>query len=271
MKRTLRRALGAAAIVLAAQAGAQITFYEHDDFRGRWFTTERAVTDFERRGFNDLASSVDVARGRWQLCEEARFEGRCVVLNPGYYSSLAAMGLNDRISSVREIGRNARAYDERYPPVSDPDEHAFRRRGNETLYEADVMSVRAVVGPPEQRCWVEREEVVEHRGDASIPGAIVGGVIGGILGHQIGGGRGQDVATVGGAVGGAVLGANIGRNRGGEQIATRDVERCATVANRDRVAYWDVTYNFRGLEHRVQMTSPPGPTLTVNELGEPRA
>jgi hypothetical protein len=31
-----------------------------------------------------------------------------------------------------------------------------------------------------------------------------------------------------------------------------------------------VTYNFRGYEHRVQTTTPPGPTILVNENGEPR-
>jgi uncharacterized protein YcfJ len=34
--------------------------------------------------------------------------------------------------------------------------------------------------------------------------------------------------------------------------------------------YWDVTYNFRGALHRVQMSAPPGPTLTVDENGVPR-
>jgi uncharacterized protein YcfJ len=34
--------------------------------------------------------------------------------------------------------------------------------------------------------------------------------------------------------------------------------------------YWDVTYNFRGLEHRVQMTAPPGRTIAVNGNGVPR-
>ena len=71
-------------------------------------------------------------------------------------------------------------------------------------------------------------------------------------------------------MGGAVVGANIGRQSGGQQVVTRDVERCATSAHPDRVAYWDVTYWFRGQEHRVQMTAPPGPTLAVNEQGEPR-
>jgi uncharacterized protein YcfJ len=35
--------------------------------------------------------------------------------------------------------------------------------------------------------------------------------------------------------------------------------------------YWDVTYTFRGQEHHVQMVTPPGRTITVNRLGEPRA
>ena len=88
----------------------------------------------------------------------------------------------------------------------------FRRRQDEPLYEARVTDVRAVVGPPQQRCWVAREQV-DYRGatGVNIPGAIIGGVIGGVIGHQIGGGRGQDLATGIGAVGGAVVGANVGR------------------------------------------------------------
>jgi hypothetical protein len=32
-----------------------------------------------------------------------------------------------------------------------------------------------------------------------------------------------------------------------------------------------VTYSFRGKEHAVQMTTPPGRTVTVNRDGEQRA
>ena len=39
--------------------------------------------------------------------------------------------------------------------------YEYRRRPNERLSEAPVTSVRAVVGPPEQRCWVERQQVAE--------------------------------------------------------------------------------------------------------------
>ena len=45
----------------------------------------------------------------------------------------------------------------------------------------------------------------------------------------------------------------------------------ATVQSQARPDHWAVTYNFRGQEHRIQVTSPPGPTVTVNERGEPRA
>jgi hypothetical protein len=31
-----------------------------------------------------------------------------------------------------------------------------------------------------------------------------------------------------------------------------------------------VTYEFQGVEHRVQMNAPPGPTILVNRDGEPR-
>jgi uncharacterized protein YcfJ len=151
-----------------------------------------------------------------------------------------------------------------------PPAYDYRRRQNERLYEANVSSVRAVVGSPQQRCWVERERV-DNSGSVgvNIPGAIIGGVIGGILGHQVGGGRGQDIATGIGAVGGAVVGANVGRGSDG-LVYSQNVQRCEYVPTSSRLNYWDVTYDFAGYEHRVQMTTPPGPTIVVNGQGEPR-
>ncbi len=229
-------------------AAAQITLFEDEDFRGRSLATEGTIPNLRGTGFNNRASSIEV-RGQWfEVCDDAGFTGNCVMLRPGRYPSLATMGLRNSVSSVR-VAEHDRMGDNRY-----------RRRGEEALYQAPVVSVRAVVGPPEQRCWVEREQVRER----SVPGAIVGGLIGGILGHQIGSGSGRDVATVGGAVGGAVIGSNVASNRGGY-----DVQRCSTVPSASP-AYWDVTYNFRGQDYRVQMTNPPGSTITVNGLGEPR-
>jgi len=143
----------------------------------------------------------------------------------------------------------------------------YRRHDGETIYQAPVTSVHAVGGPPEQRCWIEREQVGPDRSGPNVPGAIAGAVIGGILGHQIGGGRGNDIATAGGAVGGAAVGANIGRGNG---PSYQDVQRCANVSDAGNPEYWDVTYEFRGQEHHVQMAAPPGATIAVSGNGEPR-
>ena len=83
-----------------------------------------------------------------------------------------------------------------------------------------------------------------------------------------GSGRGNDVATLGGAVAGGAVGANV--VRGQHPAEMRDVKKCETATAPARPDDWDVTYDFRGQEYRVQMTSRPGPTVQVNERGEPR-
>lgn len=265
MKDALRFTAAVGALCFAGAAAASITFYEDAQFSGRSFTSDRALPNLERTGFNDRVSAIDVRGERWEVCEDAGFAGRCTVLEPGLYPSLDAMGMNDKMSSARPVGRNARYEDSRYAPVPAYD---ARPRPSERLYQANVTSVRAVVGQPEQRCWVEREQVNEDRRSANIPAGIAGAVIGGILGHQVGGGTGKNLATAGGAVGGALLGANIGRGGGS---TTQDVKRCDTAQRDGRPDYWDVSYVFRGVQHRVQMQSPPAQTITVNAQGEPRA
>ncbi len=247
--------------------GAQITFYEHDGFQGKAFTADRAIEDFSRVGFNDRASSIDVRGDNWVACEDARFQGRCVILQPGRYPELSSLGLNDRISSVRRADVNDRVSDNRNAPIGAYD---YRRRGGEQTFEANVTSVRAVVGTPQQRCWVEREQISPNNTSANIPGALAGAVIGGILGHQIGGGSGKDAATALGVVGGAAIGSNVGRDSSGQPTYTQDVQRCDRPVGQVRPDYWDVTYVFRGREYHVQMVAPPGPTVTVNSEGEPR-
>ena len=136
------------------------------------------------------------------------------------------------------------------------------------MYDAPVSSVHAVLGPADRRCWTEREQVQDSaRGGRNVAGGVVGAVIGGILGHQIGSGRGNDVATVGGAAAGAVIGSNQGRDSA--RTHEQDVQHCTTNAS-GPTQYWDVWYEFRGVQHQVQMSSPPGATIAVNGNGEPR-
>jgi uncharacterized protein YcfJ len=272
LKHGFRNTLILSVVALSMQAMAQVTLYERENFEGRSYTAQQKVDNLQRYDFNDRASSAMVAGQpgqRWEVCEDARFGGRCAVLRPGGYPSLASMGLDKSVSSVRAVGREARVDDARYAPPAPV--YDSRRRPNERLFEANVTSVRAVVGPPEKRCWVEREQVSQERSKTNVPATIAGALIGGILGHQIGNGRGNDLATVGGAIAGGAVGNSVSRNNLGQQASTRDVQRCDTVPSQAAPAMWDVTYNFRGQDHRIQMANPPGATVTVNRQGEPRA
>jgi uncharacterized protein YcfJ len=265
MNTCIKTAIAVAALALTSQAMAQqITFYEHDGWRGRALTSGRAVNDFTRVGYNDRASSVVVSKGRWEVCDGVRFTGTCMVLRPGNYESLRGMGLNDRVSSARPMRHRDRYENEAPEPLPVAD-YQYRRRPNEAVYTARVTSVRAVVGAPEQRCWVERNQVSDNRGN-NVGGAIAGALIGGVLGHQIGGGTGRDVATAGGAIAGAAIGNNMG---GGGNSYAQDVRRCENVPS-TTPAYWDVTYDYAGRQHRIQTASAPGPTILVNRNGEPR-
>ncbi len=167
----------------------------------------------------------------------------------------------------RAVGGAPPAADYSYAPDR-PTAHDYRRRGSERLYQAEVTSVRAVLGSSEQRCWVEREQIEDEQLKANVPAALAGAIIGGILGHQVGDGRGRDLATVGGAVAGGAIGYNIAGDS--RSSYGRDVQRCENVSRPQRPDYWDVAYEFRGNEYRVQMVTPPGNTITVNRRGEPR-
>src|SRR5436190_1387289 len=83
MNRMLRNVLLAVGVLVAGTAAAQVTFYDSEGFTGRSFTTDRTVWNFANRGFNDRAESAIVRGGSWEVCTDARFEGRCVVLRPG--------------------------------------------------------------------------------------------------------------------------------------------------------------------------------------------
>ena len=108
MNPRIRLLFGAAALLAAAQASAEIRLFENDNFNGRSVTVNDSVRDLNQYGFNDRASSVVVRGGPWVLCQDARFTGACVTLRPGRYPSLSAMGLNDRVSSARRVGGRER-------------------------------------------------------------------------------------------------------------------------------------------------------------------
>ncbi len=254
--------------LMSTVATAQVTFYQNEGFRGQAYTANGTVANMRNHGFNDQASSAIVERGQWEVCTDAQFRGDCRVLRSGSYDSLRGMGLGDRISSVRRANSRGTRYTNAPEPLSQPN-YDYRRRPRERLHEARVTSTRAVYETNNQRCWTERDNSQRDRSGPNVGGAIIGGILGGVLGHQIGGGTGKDIATGVGVIGGAVVGSNVGRDRDSNDYG-RTVERCSSDNSSSQPAYWDVSYNYRGIDHRVQMSSPPGNTVTVNDRGEPR-
>ena len=140
MKRILTPLLmGIISVAAVSVAADSITFYEGDNYRGRQFTADRPVTNFDQNGFNDRAHSAVVHDGRWEICVDADFNGGCSVLAPGAYPNLGAYA--GRISSVRPMdGRYSSNRSEDRGRSQDRDRS---RDARATLYEGPNLSGRS--------------------------------------------------------------------------------------------------------------------------------
>jgi hypothetical protein len=100
----MKRTLLAAAIALAAGAAqAQVVLYKSQNFRGPAQQVRGEVAHLEG-GFDGQASSLVIEHGTWQFCTGDHFTGRCKVLTPGRYPTLAWM--DDRVTSIKWLGDN---------------------------------------------------------------------------------------------------------------------------------------------------------------------
>ena len=94
---------GTLALVAGAALAGEVTLYQQPGFQGPNITTRDAMPNLVRGGFNDMASSIVVKDGVWQVCTDAYFHGNCASLMPGQYGRID-LTLSDRILSVRQIG-----------------------------------------------------------------------------------------------------------------------------------------------------------------------
>lgn len=84
-----------------AKARGDIELFGGANFEGSGFATSRDVVNLGASEHNDRVSSVIVNAGRWELCSDGQYAGRCVVVGPGRYASLG--GMNNQISSLRRV------------------------------------------------------------------------------------------------------------------------------------------------------------------------
>jgi hypothetical protein len=80
-----------------ATVAARIVLYEGADFTGR-----RVTIDNERNtlAFFGTSGSIQVVRGRWQLCDRADYAGTCVTVTNDV-SNLNDLNLRGRVASLR--------------------------------------------------------------------------------------------------------------------------------------------------------------------------
>lgn len=76
-----------------------LTLYANNDFSGRSLLVTGATDYLGRLGFGDMASSVEVHAGLWELCTDSVYKGRCITLGPGRH--VLRGNTHDRASSVR--------------------------------------------------------------------------------------------------------------------------------------------------------------------------
>lgn len=91
-------------------------------------------------------------------------------------------------------------------------------------------------------------------------GALLGAIAGGLLGNQIGHGSGRAAATVIGAVGGA----GVGNSIEGSGSSVQNVQQCTTQTfYENRTLGYNVTYEYAGRQHTVQLPYDPGETIRL--------
>jgi hypothetical protein len=96
-------ALGAFAVPAGAQAyGPSITLFASPNFSGGQRTYSAPVSSLANVGFSDVAASVTIRAGTWQLCDRAGYSGRCITLEPGRYQ-LAGYGMDYKVASIHPM------------------------------------------------------------------------------------------------------------------------------------------------------------------------
>ncbi|MBS0321889.1 MAG: beta/gamma crystallin family protein [Proteobacteria bacterium] len=78
-----------------------VTLFDGFNLGGRRFHVDSTMTNLDWTPWNDRARSMIVQGGRWQLCVDANFRGRCQIFGPGRYDNLGF--LSGTLSSLRPV------------------------------------------------------------------------------------------------------------------------------------------------------------------------
>ncbi len=65
-----------------------IWLFDGREFTGRSLRTRNDIPDLRQYQFNDVAGSVFVTHGTWEICEDLNYTGRCYTAGPGQHFEL---------------------------------------------------------------------------------------------------------------------------------------------------------------------------------------
>jgi hypothetical protein len=80
----------------------RIILFDRLNFEGRSTAIFDATPSL--RSWGNRTGSIKVYGGTWELCDGDRYRGRCETVSDSVYD-LARLGLRDKVSSVRPVGR----------------------------------------------------------------------------------------------------------------------------------------------------------------------
>lgn len=93
---------GGGVVTPPPSARGVITLFTQPGYAGRNAAIDRAAPTLGAWQMADRARSLQVRGGRWQLCSEPNYRGRCVTVDRSY-RDLRALNLDGQISSVRPV------------------------------------------------------------------------------------------------------------------------------------------------------------------------
>lgn len=100
-------AAAAAAVMLAALPAAHAAekptaiLFKDIDGKGSSVQIDSEVTDLGSKNFNDVASSIFVVSGKFEVCKDFNFKGACQTYGQGLHN---LGSLSDAVTSIRPVG-----------------------------------------------------------------------------------------------------------------------------------------------------------------------
>lgn len=92
----------AAATVSGGAVVADVVLWDRQIGKGRSFSTNKAIPDLRKVGFNNIASAVQVTNNqKWAFYDLPNFKGKVEIVGPDEARRLVK--LNNRVSSLRAI------------------------------------------------------------------------------------------------------------------------------------------------------------------------